>query len=254
MSYSNILEITSIFLVFLNLVSIFFLINIYIKYNKMVIENKIIKSQNDENNFLINKQSKEILENIKNIERLSSENNFLKQKSNDIEHIYNKMSSEAKSVFIDISSNLTKELYEKNKKDSQYLEERTNNIIKNSSTSFNNELERVIKMVGSIAKQIDISQNNVDLLKNSLLSPAKAGYLAEITLENLLKASGLRNEIDYHLQYHTKSEDTIYRPDAVIYLPNNNIMVVDAKTSVYFINESDLKHNKESIRNLLIAI
>ena len=67
-----------------------------------------------------------------------------------------------------------------------------------------------------------------------------AGKLAEITLENILKASGLKNGLDFSMQYNLSGEhNNKLRPDAVIFLPSNNIMIIDAKASKFLIDECD---------------
>jgi DNA recombination protein RmuC len=84
------------------------------------------------------------------------------------------------------------------------------------------------------------SKDTVDVIKNSLLSPAGAGKLAEITLENILKSSGLRSNLDFSIQHTIAGEDSSkLRPDALIFLPSNNIMVVDAKASKFLVEDAD---------------
>ena len=69
-----------------------------------------------------------------------------------------------------------------------------------------------------------------------MLSPVGAGALAEITLENIFKASNLLVNHDYIMQYSVSDSfsNLKLRPDAVLFLPAGNVMIVDSKASKYF--------------------
>lgn len=69
------------------------------------------------------------------------------------------------------------------------------------------------------------------------------GNWGELMLENVLDNSGLRADIDYKREVSFQTEDGRRRPDAIIYLPQQKHMVIDAKTSLAaytrFVNADD---------------
>ncbi len=58
------------------------------------------------------------------------------------------------------------------------------------------------------------------------------GNWGELILENVLDNSGLRLGKDYQREVSFKTEDGRKRPDAIVYMPQNKHLVIDAKTSL----------------------
>ena len=58
------------------------------------------------------------------------------------------------------------------------------------------------------------------------------GNWGELILENVLDSSGLRSGIDYQREVSIKTEQGQQRPDAIVYLPQDKHLVIDAKTSL----------------------
>ena len=109
-------------------------------------------------------------------------------------------------------------------------------------------------MMSELNKDVGNSKSTVDLIKQSLLSPSGAGQLAEITLENILKASGLKSGVDFMMQHTISgSQDQKLRPDAVVFLPGGNLMVIDAKASKFLV-DSEIGGNRENDQKLLKAM
>ena len=111
-----------------------------------------------------------------------------------------------------------------------------------TTEKFYTQLEKIMNLVSNLNKDIDQSKSSVDMIKKSLLTSVEVGRFAEITLENILKSSGLVEKTDFIMQHTIISNESILRPDAVIFLPSNNIMVIDAKASNFIatiLNEPD---------------
>lgn len=58
------------------------------------------------------------------------------------------------------------------------------------------------------------------------------GNWGELMLENVLESAGLRPGEDFQREYHVKTESGSYRPDVVVFLPQQRHLIIDAKTSL----------------------
>lgn len=92
-------------------------------------------------------------------------------------------------------------------------------------------LKTEIKNLVDLNKQISEEANN---LTKALKGENKTqGNWGELILEKVLERSGLVRDQEYRLQYSTNNDDgKRIQPDAVIMLPDNKHIIVDAKVSL----------------------
>ena len=92
-------------------------------------------------------------------------------------------------------------------------------------------LKTEIKNLVDLNKQISEEANN---LTKALKGENKTqGNWGELILEKVLERSGLVKDQEYRLQYSTNNDDgKRIQPDAVILLPDNKHIIVDAKVSL----------------------
>ena len=233
-----ILYISLIFLVIsIGFVGFFLYINIQLK-----LESKFLSESFNgykDQNFVLEEEK---FEYIQKIERLSEKLKYQEQVIKDFEKLKADSKESTKAVLFDLGSQLSKQLIEIHKKENKDSRESSEKNIEESAKKFNSEFERIVGMVGSLSKEVEQSKDIVDVIKNSLLSPSGAGALAEITLENIMKSSGLRLNIDYRMQYSVNDENqNILRPDSVVFLPSDRVMIVDSKASKFLVDEADPK-------------
>ena len=70
-------------------------------------------------------------------------------------------------------------------------------------------------------------------LGNSLTNAPKArGRWGERALQNVLEQAGLSEHTDFHLEHSVQTDDGRLRPDAIIRVPGQKILVIDAKVSL----------------------
>lgn len=181
---------------------------------------------------------------IKQIEKLQTKLDSQNQLISEFDKLRSESQTSTKAALFELGNDLSKQLIELHKKENKEVREISEENIKFTSDKFNTEFERLVRMIGALSKEIEQSKSTVDIIKNSLLSPSGAGKLAEITLENILKSSGLLNGIDYFMQYNIDiNSNNKLRPDAIIFLPSNNLMVIDAKASKFLVDDAqDIKN------------
>jgi DNA recombination protein RmuC len=121
------------------------------------------------------------------------------------------------------------------------------------SESLFKNFESVASKLHALDCEVKKSSDEINKTRNALLSPGGAGRTAEITLENILKSSNLLEKEslngvgDYILQSHFGSDlsSEAKRPDAIIFLPDNQIVVIDSKSSPHFLELADCKNIEE---------
>jgi len=70
-------------------------------------------------------------------------------------------------------------------------------------------------------------------LGNSLTNAPKArGRWGERALQNVLEQCGLAEHTDFHLEHSMDTEDGRLRPDAIVRVPGQKVLVIDAKVSL----------------------
>jgi DNA recombination protein RmuC len=170
------------------------------------------------------------------ISKLKMQIEFLEKEHASYKKSQDEAFAAAKSSLFSLGTDLSNQLIELHKKENLESRKLSEEKSDQASEKFNKEFDRIVESVSKLDAKIQESKDTMDLVKQSLLSPSGAGALAEITLENILKASGLRAELDYHMQYQIMGADSErLRPDALIFLPGNNAMIVDAKASKFLL-------------------
>jgi len=83
--------------------------------------------------------------------------------------------------------------------------------------------------VHSLIQTQDMLQKETGKLVNALRVPHVRGRWGEITLKRVAELAGMQNHCDFFEQTSAQSEDGILRPDMIIHLPENRLIIIDAK-------------------------
>ncbi|OFW80674.1 MAG: hypothetical protein A2887_03300 [Alphaproteobacteria bacterium RIFCSPLOWO2_01_FULL_40_26] len=129
-------------------------------------------------------------------------------------------------------------------------------LLAKNSEQQNKIAENFLKNFENVAAKVsafDDGMKKVDRIEAALLSPGGAGRTAEITLENILKSSNLSEKEslnaqgDYVLQSHFGSAalSEAKRPDAIVFLPCDQIMIIDSKSSPHFLELYEAQSEEE---------
>ena len=135
------------------------------------------------------------------------------------------------------------------------------NPIQNEMKGFKEVVEKSHKTEAEQRIQLKTELKNLQDLNKDITDQAKKlttalqgqkkvqGNWGELMLENVLDGSGLRLGKDYKREVSFTTEDGRQRPDAIVYLPQDKHMVIDAKTSLaaytrYVNAEEELERNQ----------
>ena len=173
---------------------------------------------------------------IKQAEHYKTKSESLEEKIRDIDSIHKISMDNAKGTLADLGNKLSQQLIDMSKKENQESRIISEERINKTTEKFYLQTEKIMNLVSNISKDVDSSKSSVDMIKKSLLTPLEVGEFAEITLENILKNSGLIENTDYVLQKSILHQDGALRPDGMIFLPGDNMMVIDAKSSKFIAN------------------
>jgi len=175
------------------------------------------------------------------VSRIEREKAMLEQKLNDMkeymldsERVRKEALENAKAAIFDAGAKLSRNLLDEHKKEAEAARETVNKQFTETTSKLYENFENITKTVSILKEQVNESRSTVDIVQKALFSPTGAGSLAEITLENLLKNSGLLDKKDYFMQYHTPGINQTLRPDAIVFLPGGNVIVIDSKASKFF--------------------
>ena len=154
----------------------------------------------------------------------------------------------AKAAIFDVGNKLSNQLISEHKRESDLHKEESQKHFKNTTEGLYKDFSALSEVIAGLKEQVNSSKNSSDMVYQALLAPNTVGSLAEITLENILKSSNLLVNIDYQMQYSIIDQDNNrLRPDAVVFLPADNILVIDSKASKFFLELGKAKTAEEEI-------
>lgn len=140
----------------------------------------------------------------------------------------------AKASVMAAGNQLSNKLLEDHKRELEASRKQSDEQTVKTTETLYKEFTQVVTQVTNLSQQMQGQRGTVDKLWKALSIPSEAGRFAEIGLENCFKAFGLEVGRDYLMQYATGGEDRL-RPDAIVFLPQETVMVVDSKTSIFLL-------------------
>jgi DNA recombination protein RmuC len=199
-------------------------------------------------------QLKNLIQELKNKEQkiieFEKQNELLHQSQKIMQQEKQEWSRQKEKILFELSEELMRKNNDQQAKFAKNQEEKISKINENLYKNFENVLNKVSSLNDDVAK----SSQEINLTKNALLNPSGVGKAAEITLENILKSSGLtekknlKDDGDYILQSHFVAADSKGRkPDAMIFLPNDHLLIIDSKSSMFFLELEKAKETEDKI-------
>jgi DNA anti-recombination protein RmuC len=158
---------------------------------------------------------------------------------------------------------LSEELIKKNSDQQNQISFAQQEILKKITENLFKNFENVTTKISSLNDEVKKSSDLTNLTRQALLTPGAAGRTSEITLENILKNSGLRQKAelnssgDYILQSHFSafnydSQQESKRPDAILFFPGDQIAIIDSKSSPHFLDLEIARQNNDETQEKII--
>ncbi len=105
--------------------------------------------------------------------------------------------------------------------------EELNRSLDESRTKDKTEITEQIRQMNDLYG--DLNKNTTRLV-TALRDPGTAGQWGELALTRVLEVAGLTEHVDYETQVHIPGDDKNSRPDAIVTLPGDRRIIIDAKT------------------------
>ena len=135
-----------------------------------------------------------------------------------------------------------------------------NDDIQKIEKHLNSLLHKTIEQSGYINSKIDEIGDLTKKMTNAMTTNiSDMGQMGEVILENILQDCGMTKNRDYKIQYTDYNEDgQQFRPDVVIFLPENRNIIIDSKVPMkdwYEFQNSESESSKQtSIMNFSNSI
>ena len=135
-----------------------------------------------------------------------------------------------------------------------------NDDLHNIEKHLNSLLHKTIEQSGYINSKIDEIGDLTKKMTNAMTTNiSDMGQMGEVILENILEDCGMTKNRDYKTQYTDYNEDgQQFRPDVVIFLPENRNIIIDSKVPMkdwYEFQNSESESSKQtSIMNFSNSI
>ncbi len=143
----------------------------------------------------------------------------------------------ARSAALETARELSAQLIGDHKRETEAARQEAEQRARKITEPLVQQVEGIVKAVAALDGQMREKARVLDTVWRSLTSPSGSGQIAEIGLANTLKDFGLEAGRDYLLQATTTGEISgkRLRPDALVFLPGNSVVVIDCKASKYLI-------------------
>jgi len=228
---------------------------------------EIINSQNKK----IEKLNQELIEDKQTIEQLSTKLKIneknMQEKLEFLEKADERLKESFKNLASSILENSAKKFNETSQKELNLilnpLQKELSEFKKKIELTYEKELENFAGLKNELKHLKELNDKlskDAQNLTKALKGDKKAqGIWGEVILERVLELSGLREGYEYKKEVLLKDEfEHSFRPDIIVYLPNNREVIIDAKTSLNaydsFINAQNEEEKsyflKEHIQNI----
>lgn len=161
----------------------------------------------------------------------------------------------AKAAILEAGGHMSSKLLEDHKREQAISKKEQEERVKETTKTLLEQVTQITQSVSTLREQTADTQKRMETVWRALSSPSGAGQLAEVGLENTLKNLGLEAGRDFIMQYNLsdKENGSRLRPDALLYLPQDVVIVVDSKASKFVLDIAEAEteeHHTAALGNL----
>jgi DNA recombination protein RmuC len=155
----------------------------------------------------------------------------------DFEKIKSDFLNITRATTLDAAQKLSSQLIENHKRESEAAKAEAEARVKQSTEQLTSRVEQLTSVLNQLQGKVEADSKALNTMLRALASPTGAGQHAEIWLANTLRGFDLEEGRDYALQFSTQDADSgaRLRPDAIVFLPNETVFVIDSKASKHFL-------------------
>ena len=121
------------------------------------------------------------------------------------------------------------------------------NLVKNIQSDSDKTFGSLRNYIEELNKSQDRLAKETNSLVSALKSPKVRGKWGEIGLKRIVEFSGMSPYCDFSEQVSVKSDEQMFRPDLIVYLPGNKQIVVDSKVPLNAYLDA-IETNNEKLR------
>jgi DNA recombination protein RmuC len=138
---------------------------------------------------------------------------------------------------LETAQQISSKLLADHKRETQAAKQRSVEETGALAASLQAEVKILADGVSQIKGQLGEKAAVLDTIWRALSSPGGAGHFAEVGLANTLTSFGLLIERDFVLQATLNDDEgQRKRPDALVFLPADSVLVIDAKASKFLLD------------------
>ncbi len=145
----------------------------------------------------------------------------------------------ARSAVLETAQQVSSKLITDHRRESEAARRDTAERITRVTHDLVGQMQAMASSLVELRTVVGDQGGTLDTVWRALTSPGGAGYYAEIGLENTLTSFGLGKGRDFVMQYAVSGEGV--RPDAVVFLPGDTVLVIDAKASKFLLELAEVE-------------
>jgi DNA recombination protein RmuC len=161
----------------------------------------------------------------------------MQERINDWEKTKKETIDAVNAAAMESATKLSSKLLDDHKRESKAIKDETEKALKVSTHDLQSKFTSVSEAVATLQSKMQEHGSLVDTVWRALTSPGGAANLAEIGLGNTLTNLGLVQGRDFLLQ--KQIDGGKLRPDAVVFMPNQSVLVVDSKSSKWIVEMAE---------------
>ncbi len=135
---------------------------------------------------------------------------------------------------LDSASKMSSKLLDDHKRQTSEAKKESEARVKETTEQLVNQITEVGKTIHALNSDVETNRGTMETVMRALSSPGGAGQYSEIGLENTLTSFGLVKDRDFVIQQQLEGKRL--RPDAMVFLPGNTVLVIDSKASKFLLD------------------